>query len=152
VNPGDGSCGSAGCCGLLSLLILAGELFRFVGVGLLPALAIETFAFLPGERLLTDCGKHPLDEVEQPIRIVLVPVPAQLGGVEPRQLVQLLRQILPPQRAGAIDQHRNHPHAALQRSRDLETHVIVGVVQPPGAVFAGERHPLPPDQGHEHCG
>jgi hypothetical protein len=56
VNPGDGSCGSAGCCGLLSLLILAGNLFRIVAVGLLPALAIETFAFLPGQRLLTDCG------------------------------------------------------------------------------------------------
>ena len=49
--------------------MLAGGLFRDVAVGLLPALAIEKFAFLPGRRLLTDCGKHPLDKVKQPVRI-----------------------------------------------------------------------------------
>ena len=95
-------------------------------------------------------GQHPLDEVKQPVRVVLVPAIAQLESIEPGKLVELSRQLLLPKRFGAIDQHRNHPHTALQRCLDFEPHEVVRVVEPPPPLLIGQRRPLPPDQGHQH--
>ena len=64
--------------------------------------------------------------------------------------MQLGRQLLLPERPGAIDQHRNHPHTALQRGLDFKAHVVIGVVEPSAALLIGECRPLTPDQSHQH--
>ena len=90
----------------------------------------------PGLRQVAYRGKHPLDEVEKPAAVVLVPAIAQLKGIKPCELLKLGGQLLLPKRPGVIDQHRNHPHTALQRRLDLEAHIVVRVVEP------GTVHPL----------
>jgi hypothetical protein len=95
-------------------------------------------------------GQHLLDEVKKAVRIVLVPAVAQLERVEPRQLVELGGQLLPPQRFGPVDQHRDHPHPALQRGPHFEAHKVVRVVESPPSPLIGQRRPLAPDQRHQH--
>src|SRR5262249_13933408 len=88
----------------------------------------------------------PLDNVKKPVRVILEPAIAQLKSIEPRKLVQLGRQLLLPRRAGAVNKYRNHPHAALKRSLDLEAHEVMWIVEPRVALLIGERRPLAPDQ------
>jgi hypothetical protein len=52
---------------------------------------------------------------------------------------------------GAIDQHWDHPHPALERCPDFEAHQVVGVIDPPLPVLISQRHPLAPDQGPARC-
>ena len=65
--------------------------------------------------------------------------------------MQLGRQLLLPKRSSAIDQHRDHPHTALQRRLDLEPHEVIRVVEPTASLLIGKGYPLAPDQGHQHC-
>jgi hypothetical protein len=105
----------------------------------------------PWVSVLASCrGEQPLDQVEKPAGIILVPAIAQLKSIEPGELFKLGRQLLLPKRPGVIHQHRNHPHTALQRRLDLEAHIIVGVIEPPPPLLIGQRRPLAPDQGHQH--
>ena len=73
-------------------------------------------------------GQHMLDEVKQSVGVVLVADQAQLQRIQPRQLPQLRRQLLRPQRPGTIDQYGDHPHRTLQRRLDLEPYKVVGVL------------------------
>ena len=64
--------------------------------------------------------------------------------------MQLGRQLLLPERPGAIDQYRDHAHPALKRCLDFKAHIVVGVIESPAAFLIGECRPLTPDQGHQH--
>jgi len=53
----------------------------------------------------------------------------------------------------AADEYGHDAQAALERGPDLESHAIIGVIQPPAAVVIGDRQPFPADQGdQDHTG
>ena len=74
---------------------------------------------------------------------------AEHGGIPGRQGSQARRQVLLASHGGLIHQDWNHRHASLQGHLDLQTHVIIGLVEPPLSLLISCLQPLLADYGQQ---
>lgn len=87
-----------------------------------------------GDRCATHTWRSTLDDLDQPVRIVVKARIAELDRISFGQGRDALGQLVTGRHLGLAGEHRDDQHASLQRNFDFAHHEIVRVVQPARAV------------------
>jgi hypothetical protein len=93
-----------------------------------------------------------LDESErlgQPLRVRIEALMGYCQTLSAHQWLECFRQHFLPRHDCTADKDRDDRDIALQRSREFNTHEILGIVEAPSAVLVNRGQPVPADDSHE---